>query len=453
MATAHYPAGPHGVPFFGNVRAFRRDPLTFLSTVARRYGPIAHFRVGPQNIVLLNDPDMIRDVLVTHHRYFTKGRALQRAKAVLGEGLLTSEGDYHLQQRRLAAPAFHRQRINAYADVMVEYSERVRSRWQDGATLDVANEMMRLTLAIVGKTLFDADVEREADDVGAALTTLMQMFRTITLPGAELLEKLPLPSTRRFYAAKAQLDATIYRLIEQRRRSGEDTGDLLSMLLRTRDEDTGARMSDTQLRDEALTIFLAGHETTANALTWTWYLLSQNPAVARKLHAEIDAVLGGALPTLHDLQRLPYAERVLHESMRLYPPAWVIGRAVKTPYTLGQYRLPKGTLILMSQYVMHRNPAYFADPDRFDPDRWTPEFRAALPKFAYFPFGGGPRVCIGENFAWMEGILALVTIAQRWRLELEPGHPVAPQPLITLRPKYGMRMTATARVPGNNNEG
>lgn len=446
MATAQYPAGPRGAPFVGHLPAFRRDPLTFLQQLAREYGPFAHVRLGPQHAVLLTDPDAIKDVLVTNHHHFSKGRALQRAKAVLGEGLLTSEGEFHLRQRRLAAPAFHRKRINAYADDMVHYGDRLRSAWQDGATLDVAQEMMHLTLAIVGKTLFNADVEGETDEVGAALTTLIQMFRTVTLPFAELLEKLPLPSTRRFFRAKAQLDATIYRIINERRRTGEDTGDLLSMLLQARDEETGQGMSDQQLRDEALTIFLAGHETTANALTWTWYLLSQNPEVEAKLHAEIDAVLDGKLPTLADLPRLRYADNVMHESMRLYPPAWIIGRAVQTPYSYGSYSFPRGTLLIMSQYVSHRNPRYFASPERFDPDRWTPEFKEQLPRFAYFPFGGGPRVCIGENFAWMEGVLALVTLAQRWRLRLVPGHPVAPQPLITLRPRYGMKMTLHQRT-------
>jgi cytochrome P450 len=335
---------------------------------------------------------------------------------------------------------------------MAEYAARTREQWTNGATLDVAHEMMRLTLAIVGKTLFDADVEtEEADEIGVALDATMAMFRSVTLPLADLLERLPLPSTRRFKKARAHLDATIYRMIEQRRRSGTDRGDLLSMLLLAQDyEGDGGSMTDLQLRDEALTIFLAGHETTANALTWAWYLLSQHPAVEANLHAELDTVLGDTLPTADDVARLPYTEMVVTEAMRLYPPAWILGRLVVADYILDDYRMPTGTLVLLSQYVTHHDPRYFPNPFTFDPQRWTPENRTQIPKFAYFPFGGGPRRCIGEGFAWMESILVLATIAQRWRLRLVPEHPVALQPLITLRPRHGMRMVVERRESGLN---
>jgi cytochrome P450 len=309
--------------------------------------------------------------------------------------------------------------------------------------------MMSLTLAIVGKTLFDADVEGEAKAIGGALTEIMHMFDRITTPFPWLLEMLPLPSNFRFARARARLDETIYRIINERRATGEDRGDLLSMLLLATDtEGDGTGMSDRQLRDEAMTIFLAGHETTANALTWTWYLLSQHTEVEARLHEEIDAVLQGRLPTADDFPRLRYTEMVLAEAMRLYPPAWAIGRRAIADYRIDDYTVPARAIILMSPYVMHRTPRYYPEPLAFDPERWTAEAREARPRFAYFPFGGGPRVCIGEGFAWMEGVLLIATIAQRWRMRLAPGQRVAPQPMITLRAKNGIRMRIEKRESG-----
>jgi len=368
------------------------------------------------------------------------------AKRFLGEGLLTSEGEHHRRQRRLAQPAFHRQRIVGYGAIMTDYAARARERWQNGATVDIAEEMNRLTLAIVGKTLFDADVEAESREIGEALTTILSLFNQVMLPYTGLLQKFPLPANRRFQRAAERLDATIYRMIQEHRAGGVDRGDLLSMLLAAQDEEGGGGgMTDKQVRDEAMTIFLAGHETTANALAWTWYLLSQNPAVETKLHAELDRVLAGRLPNFHDLPQLRYTEMVLAESMRLFPPAWVIGRRALTDQPLGPYTIPANAIVICSQYVTHHNRRYFPEPFRFDPERWTPEAKARLPKFAYFPFGGGARICIGESFAWMEGILLLATLAQRWRMRLVPGHPVEPQPRITLRPKHGLRMTLERR--------
>jgi cytochrome P450 len=340
---------------------------------ARDYGDVAHFKIGSQELFFLNHPDYIKDVLVTNHRNFIKSRALRRAKRLLGEGLLTSEGEFHQRQRRLVQPAFHRRRIANYASVMSSYSARLGERWHHGEKLDIAQAMMQLTLAIVGKTLFDADVEAEADEIGAALTATMKLFKSAPTPFIDLLDRIPvLPANRRFRAARERLDATIYRLIEERRRSDEDRGDLLSMLIREVDTGHegaggGTGMTDEQLRDEALTIFLAGHETTANALTWTWYLLSQHPEVEEQVHAEVDAVLGDRLPTLDDLSRLAYTEMVLHEAMRLYPPAWILGREALGPYPVGGYVVPAGAIVLMSQYVMHHDPRFFPDPFRFDP--------------------------------------------------------------------------------------
>jgi cytochrome P450 len=424
-----------------------RDPLAFLSNLRATYGDIARVPLGAETVYLFSHPDLVRDVLVTSHKNFHKGRGLERAKNLLGEGLLTSEGDHHLRQRRLAQPAFHRQRVSAYGATMSSYAAVRRERWRAGTEIDVHQEMMALTLAIVGKTLFDADVEHEAAEIGAALATTFESFNFgFFLPFGELLERLPLPATLRFKKARARLDATIYRMIEERRRAPVDRGDLLSMLLLAQDtEGDGSGMSDLQLRDEAMTIFLAGHETTANALTWTLYLLSQHAEVEHRVHAEIDAALGRRLPSADDLAVLPYTRMVLAESMRLYPPAWIVGRRAMGPFEANGYSIPARSIVLLSQYVMHRDDRWFPEPDRFDPDRFLPARQAERPKFAYFPFGGGPRVCIGEQFAWMEGVILLATVVQRWKLRLVPDHPVALQPIITLRPKHGMRMVVEAR--------
>ena len=423
-----------------------RDPLMFFTSLARQYGDVVQYRMAGERVFLITDPQYIKDILVTHNRNFTKSRGLERTKRILGNGLLTSEGAVHLRQRRLMQPAFHRDRIAGYGRTMVEYADRMRCGWRDGTTLDIAREMNRLTLSIVGKTLFDADVESQAASVGEALTGVMESFWTTLLPFADLLERLPVPRLRRARMMRARLDAIIYRMIADRRASGRDHGDLLSMLLTAQDEDDGGVMTDQQVRDEAMTIFLAGHETTANALTWTWYLVSEHPEASQRLHQEVDRVLQGRLPSVEDIPRLPYVERVVTEAMRLYPPAWLIGRRAIAEYAFGPYLAPPRAILIMSPFIVHRDARYFRDPERFDPDRWTPERKASLPPFAYFPFGGGPRRCIGESFAWMELILIVATIAQRWDLRLVPGHPVAPQPLITLRAKHGMRMTVTART-------
>ncbi len=426
----------------GVLSDFRKNPPEFLLNAARSHGDIVFMRLGPQPAFVVSNPDWIRDVLVTHQTQFIKSRMLERAKVLLGEGLLTSEGEFHKRQRRLVQPAFHRERLIGYSASMVDAAAQCRRQWSPGDRLDLAREMTRLTLAIVAKTLFSADVSSEADEIGAALTEVLGLFETALTPFSEWLEKLPLPSVRRFERARALLDRIIYGIIAARRASGRDEGDLLSMLLLARDEGSG--MDDKQVRDEALTLFLAGHETTANALTWTWYLLSQNPEIERKFHAEIDA-LGDRLPVFDDLGRLKYVEMVFAESMRLFPPAWSIGRRNLTEYRMGRYSIPPRSIILMSPYVVHRDPRWHPDPLRFDPDRWLPENAASRPKFSYFPFGGGARVCIGERFAWMEGVLLLTVLAQKWKLRLEPDHPVETKALITLRPKYGMRMIVEAR--------
>ena len=439
--------GPRAGLLGGNFWQFRRDPINFLQTLGREYGDVSRFRVGPQQAYFVNHPDLVKDVLVTSHAKFVKGRALQRAKRLMGEGLLTSEHEFHLRQRRLAQPAFHRQRLMNYGAMMVEASLRARERWQDGAEVDAAREMMRLTLDIVGRTLFSADVTGEAEEVGAAMTTLIEMFDLLLMPFSELLEKIPLGPTRRFNQARARLDAMIYRMIDERRRGGEDKGDLLSMLLLAQDEEgDGGGMSDEQVRDEALTIFLAGHETTANALTFAWLALAQNPEVEGKLHAELDEVLAGRAPTFEDFPRLRYAEMVMSEVMRLYPPAWAVGRLSIADHELGGYHIPKGSLILASQFVAHRDPRFWPDAEQFKPERWLPENKEKMTPYAYFPFGGGIRRCIGEGFAWLESVLLLATLAQQWRLRVRPGYRVSLQPRITLRPKDGLPVILERRA-------
>jgi cytochrome P450 len=431
------PPGPPSPPILGLLPEFRKQPAEFLLKLFREYGDIAYFKMGGQHMYLLTRPDFIQDVLVNGHRNFMKSRILQRAKVLLGEGLLTSEGEFHLRQRRLVQPAFYRERLISYADTMVASAKEAASRWRDGETRDIADEMMRVTLAIVGRTLFSKDVEHEASDIGQALTDVLGTFGTLTLPASHLIQMLPIPKFLRAKRAQRFLDKTIYDMIAERRASGLDTGDLLSMLLMAVDEEGSGGMTDKQVRDEALTLFLAGHETTATALTWTWYLLSQNPEADARMRAEIQQVLGGRTATYDDLPKLRYTEMVVAESLRLYPPAWAVGRMVKTDTRVYNYEVKQGAICLMSPYVMHRHPRYWPDPERFDPERFTPEQKQARPKFAYFPFGGGPRVCIGERFAWMEGVLLLATFAQRWRLELVPGQTIETHPQITLRTRHG----------------
>jgi len=438
------PARPPGpkLGFVEGFRTFRGDALGFLLRTARTYGDVAWFRVGPYDLYLLSHPDHVRDVLVAGHHAVVKSRILQEARKILGDGLLTSEGDSHKRNRRLLQPVFHHQRIETYGEVMADYAARSSGRWRDGTEVDLHMELMALTLAIVGKTLFGTDVEEtDARQVADSLGTMLGLYDRFFLPFAQYLERLPLPANRRFWRAKDSLDEVVFGLIRDRRSEG-DRGDLLSMLLAARDGDEGrgGAMSDQQVRDEATTIFLAGHETTAIALTWTFYLLSQSPEVEGRLRRELDDVLGDRVPAPADLPKLPYTRRVLCESLRLYPPAWTMGRTLIADLPVGGYVVPAGATALLSQYVIHHDPRWYPDPWRFDPDRWEPEAVAARPKYSFFPFGAGPRMCIGEDFAWMEGMLVLATIARRWRFELVLGQTIALDPRITLRPKYGMRM-------------
>lgn len=433
-----FPPGPNSAKWRGNYKEFRRDPLGFMTRIAREHGDVVGIRYYKYRVFIFNNPDDIAAVLVTHNRKFIKGRALRANKRLFGEGLLTSEGDVWRRQRRLAQPAFHRERIAGYADTMVKFAERMLQNWRAGAQLNVHDEMMGLTLAIVAKTLFDADVTKEAREIGDALEVVMQVNtdprRLLFVPAW-----LPTPANIAMRRAARRLDRVIYRIISERRANQHDAGDLLSLLLNAQDDD-GSRMTDTQLRDEAVTIFLAGHETTAITLSWTWWLLAQHPHVEAKLHDELATVLRGRAPTFDDLPRLRYLEFILTESLRLYPPAWSMVRMAIEDAEIGGYRIPAGSGVAISQYVVHRDPRFFDAPDEFRPERWEGDLAKRLPKFAYFPFGGGPRICIGNSFALMEASLVLATVAQKFRLSLVPGQRVEPLPSITLRPKNGIAM-------------
>jgi cytochrome P450 len=427
------------------LRKFRPvNPIFLFQHLAETYGDIAHYKIGHHHIVFLNHPDYIREVLVVQNDNFIKERTVQRTKMLLGEGMITSEGSAHRAQRVAAQPAFHRQRIGEYGGVMVEEAARIRDSWKAGERRDVATDMMHLTLNVVARTLFATDLRDEVYELAAAINRIMGLYNfLVMLPAAEWLVHLRPPGLAAFVKARKRIDAVVYRMIDAHRRSGLDRGSLLDLMLAASPaNDEASRQS---LRDQVITIFLAGYETVANALSWTWYLLSQNPEGEAKLHHELDSVLKGGLPAVDDVPRLRYTENVIAESLRLYPPAWAMGRYARDDFALGGYFLPARTTVLISQFVTHRDPRFFPDPLRFDPDRFTSEGKAQRAKFSYFPFGAGTRQCIGESFAWMEGELILATLAQKWRLRLVPGHRVEPQPLITLRPKYGMMMQIEPR--------
>jgi cytochrome P450 len=457
------PGLKHSLPFY----AFKPwvklgHPIRLFEYLLKTYGNIACYKFLGTPIVFINDPDYIREILVNQSSSFVKERTVRRMKILLGEGLITSDDPIHKRQRRIVAPAFHRQRIAAYGDQIVACAASQRSTWQPNQQIDIAAASMQLSLEIVARTLFNTEVTADVRSINDEVNTIMGLYNFIVaFPKLEDLIHLPIPGLIKFRKSKARLDAVVNRLIREHREAaanGEpDKGDLLSMLLTSTYEPTSwaaiggksEHMSDEQVRDEVLTIFLAGYETVANGLTWTWYLLSQNPEVEARLHAELNAILGTGdqhrLPTLVDYPALRYTEQIFAESMRLYPPAWAMGRMSTKPVQLGPYRIPPGAHFFFSQYIMSRDPQYFPDPLRFDPDRFTPENKAARAKFTYFPFGGGNRQCIGESFAWMEGVLSIATLAQRWRMTYLDTTPPVPQAKITLRPRDPMMMQLIPR--------
>lgn len=445
MHSSLLPPGPRGQFLWGNLKEFQRGRLDFLKNCARDYGDVVSLRFGRHRVYALFHPDGIEQTLVPHYQQFIKHYALRLNPLIFGKGLITSEGEFWLRQRRLIQPAFNRRQIITYGPTMVQATAAMLDRWHPGETRDIFPEMMQLTLAIAAKTLFDSEVDKDAPEVGQALQLLQQNFqqrinRLLPLPlWVPTLENLRLRRIIR------RLDAIIYRFIAQRRRDEQDKGDLLSLLLKARAEDDGTGMTDQQIRDEAMTLFLAGHETTALVLSWTWWLLSQNPGVEEALAAEVKQVLDGRLPTVEDLPRLTYTEKVITESMRLYPPVWTIGRETTADCVIGGFQVPRGTTLLMPQWVLQRDERFYEQPEAFLPERWTEEFTRRLPKFAYFPFGGGPRLCIGNNFAMMELVLVLASITQRYRFTLQPSFEVKPWATFTLRPENGVPAVLTPR--------
>jgi cytochrome P450 len=440
--------GPKGHWLKGNLSAFAADRLGFLTRIARDHGDVVAIRFLHRKIIVVNHPDLVEEVLVTRNRQFIKHFALRFAKPTLGEGLLTSEGDFWRRQRRLSQPAFHREKVANHAGVMVAYAERMMLGWSGGRELDVQEAMMRLTLEIVAKCLFDADVSGDSADASAAMDTVLNCFTARVNSMIKLPLSVPTPTNLRLKRAKARLDRIIYDIIAARRASREDRGDLLSMLLQATDpvEEGGSGMTDLQLRDEAMTLFMAGHETTANTLAWIWYLLSTHPEVEAKLHAELDGVIADRPPTFDDLPRLPYTEQVVTEALRLYPTVWLLGREAIEPTEVGGHPVPVGTTIYMSQWVIHRNPRFFDDPLAYRPERWSDGLAKRIPRYAYFPFGGGPRICIGNAFAMMEATLLLATIARRFQIRVVHPDRVVPLPTMTLRPVGGIEVILSIRT-------
>jgi len=445
MADASLPPGPRDWLPFRLAARFYRNPAGFLLEVAREYGDIAHVRVGGQHIILLNHPDLIQDVLVTHNHNFVKTRT--HTIRILGPGLLGSEGDFHLRQRRTLQPLFLRERVAHHGQAIVDYSERRADAWQDGAGIKVFDEMLALTQIIVGKTLFDSDVEADSRRVSHLMhQALTSGYFVHRLPLARYLEKLPLPGVQRFNEARTELHAFVQKLIDEHRQTGKDRGDILSLMLRLRDEQGPQDiLTDELIRSQTLTLFVAGHETTAAALTWCWYHIARNPDVEAKLHEELDRVLGARAPTAADIPNLPYTEMVFAETMRLCPPVYLMARESLAEHSLGGYTFPPRTLFLISTFVTHHDARWFPDPERFVPERLSHAARAKLHRFAYFPFGGGPRQCIGEPFAWLEGVLILATLARRWRLRAVSDQPAPVLMLTTYQPKDGLPMRLEQR--------
>lgn len=438
-----------GEPVLGHFRVMRKDPLAFFTGAREAAGDVVRLNFGGLTAHLVSHPDDVRHVLQENHKAYSKqSKGFQKLRLVLGNGLLTSEGDFWRRQRRIAAPAFHHQRVVSFVETMTRATEAMFPAWDRAAAenrpLDVSHEMMKLTLRIVGETLLGADVSRDTDVVGKAVSFVIEDVNVRIGAIVDLPIRVPTPRNREFQRVMATLDGVVNRMIQDRR-SGKTTGkDLLQMLVDAKDEDTGERMSDEQLRDEVMTIFLAGHETTANALTWTFHCLSLNPAADRALFAELRELPARSVHA-SDVPELGYTTMVLKESMRLYPPAWIIGRMTEQADEARGFALPVGGLVFVSPYVTHRHTAFWDNPMGFDPERFSPDKEAARPRFAYFPFGGGPRICIGNGFAMQEAAVVLATLARRYRLDLVPGHPVAPEPLVTLRPKHGMKMHVRRR--------
>ncbi|HEX8291507.1 MAG TPA: cytochrome P450 [Pyrinomonadaceae bacterium] len=444
--TSVYPPGPKGAFFGANLQlAIRRDPLGFMERLAREYGDVVHFRLGRRRVYLLNHPEHVKGVLLTHYDNFLKGRGHARRDNFLGLGLVTSEGAFHRRQRQLTQPAFNHERINAYAETMAGLTAEAAAAWREGERLDVLDAMRQITLPIASQTLFGTRVDTEHERIIEAFRTGLNRFRWFKPSGSALGHRLSPVRRLRDRQSRETIETLVSQIIDWRRREDEDRGDLLSLLL-SRPADEGEQLtSDRQIRDEAVTLFIAGFENIATALTWTFYLLAQHPEVEARLHEELDAVLGGRPPGAGDIPRLAYTRMVLEEAMRVYPPVPRLVRTAVRDYEVGGYTVPAGSLVVVSQYAMHRDPRFWEDPERFDPERFAPEAKRSRPPYTYFPFGGGSRRCIGDGFAYMEGVLVLATLASRWRLRLDPRDRVGMLATHFLHPKGPMWMTAEGR--------
>jgi cytochrome P450 len=447
--SSNFPAGPSLPGRLLTGKLFRETTADFMLQNAARYGDLVHYTAVGRHVYQLNHPDLVQDFFLRDVSRHNRGIVMRKARVVLGYGLLTSEEPVHMRQRRLMQPAFHRQRIAAYGEVISDYTSQMTSKWQDGAVVDLHAEMLLLALRIVGKCLFDTNVESEVRRIADAVDAFMGFMPLAFLPFSEQIQKLPLPSMKRIHRGHEELDNLIYGIIRQRRKDNVDRGDLLSILLTSVDTegDTG-QMSDEQVRDECLTLMLAGHETTANALSFALWLLAEHDDIQQKLHSECSEVMGGREPAASDFPRLKYAEKVFAEALRLYPPVWVTARTCVEPYEIAGYRIPEGAILLAPQIALHHDARFWDDPQRFDPERFTEQAKMSRPRFSYFPFGAGSRQCIGEGLAWMEGVLVLAAIIQQWNIRRVPGHsePLKVTPAITLRPKGGLPLIVERRA-------
>jgi cytochrome P450 len=442
VETELRPPGPD-LNALAALRAFRRDPLSLLERLAP-FGDVVRIRVPRSDAYLLNHPDLVSGALVSDHHAFHKGPTIQAAKMLLGSSLLTSEEEVHHRKRRLIQPMFHHQRIASYGDAMVRHAERAETRWTDGATVDIQAEMSALTLSVVGETLFGTDVdEARSATVRRAMTDTLGMFDRVYSPLFRLLVRLPSPTMRRYRKLEADLNRVIGEMIADRRATGVTGNDLLSLLLRAREDETG--MGDEQVRDEALTLFLAGHETTAIALTWTWWLLSRNPGAEARLHAELDAVISDGVPTVEDVPNLPYTRAVVSESLRLRPPVWAMGRTAVAEHRANGYTIVPGSIVVVAPWLLHHDERWWPEPLTFRPERWVGDEQERRPRYAFLPFGGGPRVCIGEPFARLEAAMIVASIGRRWRFESVTAVEPELQAVITLRPRGGLPMVARRR--------
>lgn len=437
------PGPPHLFPGHGWISR-RKGWIEYLRALSSRYGDLVQFRLGGEPAFLLGHPEYAREILVAQADRVVKG-GMARNRRLFGDGLLTSEGASHRRQRRMLQPAFHKQKVAGFADLFTETARRVADRWEDAASVDVHRDMRRIALLIAARSLFSAEIDDEIDGFADALEEAGTLLDAATTPLADLLDRLPLGRVRRFERARARLDRTIYRIIESRRKAGPGGSDILSMLMEATDEEEGGGLSDEQVRDECLTLLVAGHETSANAMTWCLWLLAGHPRAAARVEAEADAA--GGLPSIDAVPRLPFTEAVFAEAMRLYPPGWILDRRVVAPVTIGGTTIPAGAVVMICPYLMHRDGRFFPDPESFDPDRWIEgSARSARREGAYLAFGAGPRGCIGEAFAWMEGVLVIAALSRAWRFERDPAHPARIHPAIVLRPKGGLRLLVRRRA-------